>query len=118
MEKSPVMIALLTMMMVKSVNAQIGSKGTDSKQKTQSGATIGADKLQKEDRIEMKIDDVPEELKNTLQTDNKYKDLKISRIYLDRTNSHYVVHFTDSIATRTLHFDETGVLIDSLDRYR
>jgi hypothetical protein len=116
MEKSPVMIALLTMMMVKTVNAQISSKETDSKQKAKSGAAIGNENFQKEDRVEIKFDDVPERLKNTLQRNKKYKDLKVSRIYLDRSNAHYIVHVMDSLSTRTMHFDETGILLDSLDQ--
>jgi hypothetical protein len=117
MEKSPVVIALLTMMMVKSVNAQIKSTDSVRKEKTRSGATIGEEKFRKEDRVEVKFENLPTQLRNTLQRDEKYKNLKVDRIYLDRSNKEYLIHFNDSLATRTRRFSESGVLLDSLDQH-
>ena len=106
------MIALLTMMMVKSVNAQIDSSNNDKTQKSQSGPLYDADKFRKEDRIPVKLEGVPSGLKQTLDSDKKYIGWEQSAIWFDKTTKEYLVHITDSSATRTYKFDEKGKALD------
>jgi hypothetical protein len=116
MEKSPVLIALLTMMMVKSVNAQIDSTHQDNTQKNQSRTLYERDKFRKEDRILVNAEGVPSALKKTLDANKKYEGWQRSTIWFDKTVKQYLLHLTDSATgTRTYKFDENGKALDERD---
>jgi hypothetical protein len=116
MERNVIAIALLSLALVGSVNAQVDSPKKQQKNNEIESKTIATDpsaaaiaEPTKEDRVAVQIDEIPDLLRLTLEQDKKYRGWHFAEIYLDRSMKEYLFHITDSNKiTRTFKFDENG----------
>jgi hypothetical protein len=63
---------------------------------------------QKEDRIEIKHQEVPAKLRNVLQADSKYQGWENGNLYFERTTDQYLLHLIKENSTQTYRFDKAG----------
>jgi hypothetical protein len=117
MEKSSIAIALLSMMLVRAVNAQTDtsdhSTGKPKPELNQGPSQTKqspsqAAQFKKEDRIIVERDKLPDALRQTLEEGQQYRGWDHSTIYFDRTTKEYILTLTDPNSTRTFRFDESG----------
>jgi hypothetical protein len=119
MNKSCIAIAVLSVLLVKSANAQVDSSrhsisakavkvGSSDVKQSPSKEVL----FKKEDRVELQIDQIPDALRLTLEQGKDYRGWHNAVIFLDRSTKEYTFHITDSTATtRTFKFDENGNLL-------
>lgn len=62
----------------------------------------------KEDRISIRVSDIPEKMRASLDGNEKYKGWEDGQIYFDRSADQYLVHVVEKNTTRTYRFDKKG----------
>lgn len=117
MEKSPIAIALLSMLLVRAVNAQIDTTrhvehdqkpGLNEGPSSTKQSPSQAPQLRTEDRIVVEPAKLPGVLRKTLTEGMQFRGWENSTIYFNRSRKLYELTLTATNSTRTYYFDETG----------
>ena len=66
---------------------------------------------QKEDRVEVRKDELPAAMKDALNADGKYAGWEDSPVYYERNTDQYLIHIKSENTTQTYRFDKKGVPI-------
>ena len=66
---------------------------------------------QKEDRVEIRKDELPPAMKTALDADAKFKGWQDSPVYFERNTDQYLIHITSENTTQTYRFDKKVVPI-------
>jgi hypothetical protein len=126
MEKSHMLLVLLTVMLVKTAEAQVDSSQhapgkkppvTEGPSRTKQSPSQ-ADQFRKEDRIIVEREKLPDVLRRTLNESDRYKGWQNSTIYFDRSVKQYILHLGEANTTRTYRFDEDGKPVNQEDVIR
>lgn len=102
-------ILVLLLMWAGTVDAQTGSsRKSEASPLAKKNAAQGSG-YQKEERVKIEIDQIPDLLRLTLEQGKQYRGWHNAIIYVDKSAHEYIFHITDSSKnTKTFWFNEEG----------